>query len=29
MLSELKAKGAIKIVGAMYNIESAKVDFFS
>ncbi len=29
VLSELKAKGAIKIVGAMYNIESAKVDFFS
>ena len=29
VLSELKAKGAIKIVGAMYDIESAKVDFFS
>jgi carbonic anhydrase len=29
VLSELKAKGAIKIVGAMYDIQSAKVDFFS
>lgn len=29
VLNELKAKGAIKIVGAMYDIESAKVDFFS
>ena len=29
VLSELKAKGAINIVGAMYNLESAKVDFFS
>jgi carbonic anhydrase len=29
VLSELKAKGTIKIVGAMYDIQSAKVDFFS
>ena len=29
VLSELKAKGAINIVGAMYDIESGKVDFFS
>ena len=29
VLSELKAKGAIKIVGAMYDIASAKVDFLS
>jgi carbonic anhydrase len=29
VLSELKTKGAIKIVGAMYDIASAKVDFFS
>jgi len=29
VLDELKAKGAIKIVGAMYDIESGKVDFFS
>ncbi|MGH7341057.1 MAG: carbonic anhydrase family protein [Candidatus Rokuibacteriota bacterium] len=29
VLSELKAKGAINIVGAMYDLESAKVDFFS
>lgn len=29
VLSELKAQGAINIVGAMYDIESAKVDFFS
>jgi carbonic anhydrase len=29
VLSELKAKGAINIVGAMYDIASGKVDFFS
>ncbi len=29
VLSELQAKGAIKIVGAMYDIASGKVDFFS
>jgi carbonic anhydrase len=29
VLSELKAKGAVNIVGAMYDIASAKVDFFS
>jgi carbonic anhydrase len=29
VLADLKAKGAINIVGAMYNIETAKVDFFS
>jgi carbonic anhydrase len=29
VLSELKAQGAISIVGAMYDVESAKVDFFS
>jgi len=29
VLDELKAKGAINIVGAMYDIASAKVDFFS
>jgi carbonic anhydrase len=28
VLDELKAKGAIKIVGAMYDLESAEVDFF-
>jgi carbonic anhydrase len=29
VLSDLKAKGTINIVGAMYDIASAKVDFFS
>jgi hypothetical protein len=29
VLSELKSKGAINIVGAMYDIQSAKVEFFS
>jgi carbonic anhydrase len=29
VLSDLKAKGAINIVGAMYDIASGKVDFFS
>ena len=29
VLSDLNAKGTIKIVGAMYDIASAKVDFFS
>ena len=29
VLNELKAKGAINIVGAMYDIQSAKVEFFS
>jgi carbonic anhydrase len=29
VLSDLKAKGMINIVGAMYDIASAKVDFFS
>jgi carbonic anhydrase len=29
VLSELKAKGTINIVGAMYNVETAQVDFFS
>jgi carbonic anhydrase len=29
VLSELKAKGAIDVVGAMYDIASGKVDFFS
>jgi carbonic anhydrase len=29
VLSDLKAKGSINIVGAMYDIASAKVDFFS
>ena len=29
VLSELKAKGAINVVGAMYDIASGKVDFFS
>ena len=29
VLDDLKAKGAIKIAGAMYDIASAKVDFFS
>jgi carbonic anhydrase len=29
VLSELKSKGAINIVGAMYDIGSGKVDFFS
>jgi carbonic anhydrase len=29
VLSDLNAKGAINIVGAMYDIASAKVDFFS
>jgi carbonic anhydrase len=29
VLDDLKAKGAISIVGAMYDLESAKVDFFS
>ena len=29
VLRELKAQGAITIVGAMYDIETAKVDFFS
>lgn len=29
MLKELKIKGTIKIIGAMYNFETAVVDFFS
>jgi carbonic anhydrase len=29
VLSELKAKGALNIVGAMYDIASGKVDFFA
>jgi carbonic anhydrase len=28
VLKELELKGAIKIVGAMYNLETAVVDFF-
>jgi carbonic anhydrase len=29
VLSDLQAKGAIKIVGAMYDIASGKVDFYA
>jgi len=29
VLNDLKAKGTITIVGAMYDLESGKVDFFS
>ncbi len=29
VLKELKAQGAVTVVGAMYDIETAKVDFFS
>ena len=29
VLKELKVQGAVNVVGAMYDIETAKVDFFS
>jgi carbonic anhydrase len=29
VLRELESKGAIKLVGAMYDLESAKVEFFT